>query len=170
MILTASACGGGGGSSNDTKKNEKPAVSTGSSAPDKKGEFTAEPVRLKDDPCTLITKAEAEALIGPVNEPANSNGTCVYVSSQSTGGQLAVTVNGLTCKLLFLALDKNFFGGDQVRRDDVGDGGMLVKGNGNVQFVVNGGCVEVAANLDNDTKVDDETMVQLARTAAGRVS
>lgn len=168
MILTVSACGGG--SSNDANGNDKPAGSNGSSAKDNKREFTAEPVQLKVDPCALVTKSETEALIGPVNEPANTNGTCVYVSSKNTGGQLAVTVNSLTCELLFLALEKDMFGGDQVRRDDVGDGGMLVKGNGNVQFVVKGGCVEVDGSVDYDKSVDDETMIRLAKTASGRVS
>ncbi len=62
------------------------------------------------------------------------------------------------------------FGGAQVRIDGIASGGMLVKDNGNVQLVVDGGCVEVDGRLTYDKKVDDETMLSLAKTAAGRVS
>lgn len=97
--------------------------------------------------------------------------TCVYVSSKNTGGQLAVTEQSPDlCALLFLALDKNMFGGAQVRIDDIASGGMLVKDNGNVQLVVAGGCVEVDGRLTYDKKVDDDTILLLAETAAGRVS
>ena len=47
---------------------------------------------------------------------------------------------------------------------------MVVKGNGNVQLVVDRGCVEVDGRLTYDKKVDDDTMLRLAKTAAGRVS
>lgn len=73
------------------------------------------------------------------------------------------------CKFLFLALDQGLFGGDQVRVDDIGQGGMLVKGNGNVQFVVNGGCVTIASGPGLEP-FDDPTMLELAKTAAERAS
>ncbi len=171
LILTASACGGDDAepSSSDASRTEATA-----SAADDAVDFTAEPVQLTVDPCTLVTKTEAEALIGPVND--TDSGTydppkCIYVSSESTGGQLAVSLTEPDfCKLLFLALDQDMFGDVQVRVDDVGDGGMLVKGNGNVQFVVGGGCVEVAGNVDPDTKIDDQTIVRLGKTAAERAA
>ncbi len=168
LILAASACGGGTGehSSSDTAGTGKTANGG--------ADFTAEPVQLEADPCTLVTSSEAAAVIGAVNETpgvGTDKHTCVHVSSENTGGQLAVTEQSPDlCKLLFLALDKNLFGGAQVRIDDIASGGMLVKGNGNVQLVVNGGCLEVDGRLTYDKKIDDATMLRLAKTAAGRVS
>jgi len=165
LILTMSACGGGGSVS--TKTPAPNATGAPSS-----GGFTANPVQLTVDPCSLVTKAEAEALVGAVNTPATGTDgrTCVYVSSKNTGGQFAVTLQSPEfCKLLFLELNKNLFGGQQVRAD-VGDGGMQVKDNGNVQFVVRGGCVEVDGSVDRVTKIDDATILRVAKTAAGRVS
>ena len=139
-----------------------------------KFDFTAKPVQLAMDPCTLVTKAEAEAVVGPVGDANGSTFTppkCVHVSSKGTGGQLVVSLTEPDfCALLFLALDQNIFGDVQKRVDDVGDGGMLVKGNGNVQFVVDGGCIEIDGRIDHDTKVDDQTMLRLAKSAAERAS
>ena len=117
LILTASACGGGTGkpSSSDTASTE--AAANGG------GDFTAEPVQLRVDPCTLVTRTDAEAVIGAVNDTpgvGTDKLTCVYVSSEHTGGQVAVTVQSPDlCKLLFLALDQDMFGGSQVRIDDI---------------------------------------------------
>ncbi len=167
IIVTLTACGGGG------SKTSTPSVSKTTQV-QSHGQFTSEPVQLTVDPCTLVTKAEAEALIGPVSDTPGVGSdklTCVYVSSKNTGGQVAVNLQTPEfCKLLFLALDKNYFGGQQVRVDSIGEGGMQVKGNGNVQFVVNRGCVEIEGNVDRDTKIDDSTIMSVATTAAGRVS
>ena len=73
------------------------------------------------------------------------------------------------CKLLFLALRKDLFGGSQVRVKDVGQGGMLVKGEGNVQFVVKGGCVDITSHLKGLLSVSDTSMLKLAHAAASRV-
>jgi hypothetical protein len=167
LALSMSACGGSNGGSSSGDAAPKATTVKGS-------DFTAEPVQLNADPCTLVTGTEASAVIGAVNDTpgvGTDKHTCVYVSSEHTGGQLAVTEQppGI-CKLLFLALDKDIFGGAQVRIDDIASGGMLVKGNGNVQLVVHRGCVEVAGRLTYDKKVDDDTMLGLAKTAAGRVS
>lgn len=181
LILTASAsasaCGGGGGSDKASSSNAAPTTEkTAKGATSASGtvDFTAQPVQLTVDPCTLVTKVEAEAVIGPVGDADSSiydPPKCIYVSSESTGGQLAISLTKPDfCKLLFLTLDQNMFGGAQVHVDDVGDGGMLVKGNGNLQFVVGGGCIEVAGTVDHDTKIDDATMLQLAKTAAERVA
>jgi len=176
LILTASACGGGGGSDqvSSSSASTTETTATGDTAATGTVDFTAQPVQLTVDPCTLVTKTETEALIGPVGDADSSTydpPKCIYVSSESTGGQLAISLTEPDfCQLLFLALDQNMFGGAQVRVDDVGDGGMLVKGNGNVQFVVGGGCIEVAGTVDHETKIDDATMLQLAKTAAERVA
>jgi len=165
---SASACGGGTGepSSSTTASTGKPANGG--------GDFTAEPAQLGADPCTLVTSSEAATVIGAVNDTpgvGTDKHTCVYVSSEHTGGQIAISEQSPDlCKLLFLALDKNMFGGAQVRIDNIASGGMLVTGNGNVQLVVNGGCLEVDGRMTYDKKVDDDTMLRLASTAAGRVS
>lgn len=167
LAFTASACGGD--SDQSPSKEAAPTVRSNGG-----GDFTADPVQLTADPCALVTKTEAEAVIGAVNDTpgvGTDDRTCVYVSFKHTGGQIAVTEQSPDlCKLLFLALDKNMFGGAQVRIDDIASGGMLVKGNGNVQLVVKGGCLEVDGRLTYDKKVDDDTMLGLAKIAAGRVS
>jgi hypothetical protein len=169
LALTVSACGGGSGGSSDDAAAKAPKATTA-----KGGDFKAAPVQLSADPCALVTSTEAAAVIGAVNDTpgvGTDRHTCVYVSSEHTGGQLTVTEQAPDfCKLLFLALDKNIFGGAQVRIDNIASGGMLVKGNGNVQIVVHGGCLEVAGRMSYDKKVDDDTMLGLAKTAAGRVT
>ena len=108
-----------------------------------------------------------------VGKPVSGGGgytqpICKY--GANGGGGVSVTLElPALCKLLFLALDKNLFGRDQVRVDDVGQAGMLVKGEGNVQFVVKGGCVTIDA-YRADSKVDDATMLDLGRRAAKRVT
>lgn len=158
LLVALTACGGGGAA-----KSANPAPATG-----KKSAFTADPVQLTADPCTLVTAPEAQQIVGlPVTQGRNG-WVCTYVAN-GNGGRVAVQEQAPAfCKLLFLALRENMFGGIQVRRDDVGDGGMLVKGNGNVQFVSHGGCVEVEAATGNTHPADD-IMLALARTAAGRV-
>lgn len=169
LILAASvsACGGNADESSSTDATSSADAGGGT-------DFTTKPAQLNADPCTLLTAAEAADVIGAVNNTpgvGTDNRTCVYVSSEHTGGQLAVTEQSPDlCALLFLALDKDMFGGAQVRIDGIGDGGMLVEGNGNVQLVVDGGCVEVDGRLTYDLKVDDDTMLRLAKAAAGRVS
>lgn len=171
LIITAAACGS---NASDSSSNAEPNAGASSANTGGGSEFKATPVQLTVDPCTLVTAAEVEALIGPVNPTPGVGSdelTCVRVSSKNTGGQLAVTLQSPDlCKLLFLALDEDFFGGKQVRVDDVGSGGMQVQGNGNVQFVVKGGCVEVSGTVTYDQKIDDATILQIAKTAVGRVS
>jgi hypothetical protein len=120
-----------------------------------------------------VTQPEAEKVLGKhlakSPEGINGNKVCTYVGVGSTG-HIAVSMEPPSfCKLLYLALDKNLFGGQQVRVDDVGDGGMQVKGNGNVQFTTHGGCVEVSGTTSSG-HVDDATMLDMAKTAAGRVT
>ncbi len=160
LLVALTACGGGG-----TAKTANPAPAP---AAGKKSTFTADPVQLTVDPCTLVTAAEAQKVIGvPVTQGRNGK-VCTYVAN-GNGGHIAVeTQVPAFCKLLFLALEKDFFGGAQVRVNDVGDGGMLVKGNGNVQFVSHGGCVAIDAAV-GDSHPADATMLGLGRTAANRV-
>ena len=135
-----------------------------------KADFTSTPVQLTVNPCTLVTKAEAERVIGAsVTQGLGAKGRiCTYVANGNGG---IVSVQATTpdfCKLLFTVLKQDFFGGAQVRAD-VGQGGMQVKGAGNVQFVVGGGCLEIDAKKGG-TSVDDATVLAMAKTATGRVA
>ena len=142
----------------------------GSDALAQKADFTATPVQLTVNPCTLVTKAEAEHVIGAsVIQGLGANGhVCTYTANGNGG---IVSVQETTpdfCKILFTVLKQNMFGGAQVRAD-VGQGGMQVKGGGNVQFVVAGGCLEINATK-GDKKVDDAIVLAMAKTATGRVA
>ncbi|MGB9378795.1 MAG: DUF3558 family protein [Mycobacteriales bacterium] len=162
LLIALTACGGSG-----TTKSSNPAAAPAGAA-GKKSAFTATPVQLNVDPCTLVTAAEAREVMGLALTQGRNGIVCTYVAN-GAGGTLAVTTQEPTfCKLLFLALDKNFFGGKQVRVNDLGDGGMLVKGNGHVEFVSHGGCVSISAQKGMDHPTD-ETMLRLGRTAATRV-
>jgi len=169
LVVALTACGGAG---SDNGKAVAPGADLGSGGPASVasgGSFDGEPVQLTVDPCELVTQAEAEQVIGlPVTQGLNGT-VCTYVAT-GNGGLIAVETQAPAfCELLFLALDQNMFGGDQVRVDDVGDGAMLVKGNGNVQFVVDGGCISVEASV-GDKSPPDDTMLSLARTAASRAT
>jgi hypothetical protein len=167
LTATATAACGGGTGGEDAKAGPTPTTEASPGV----SRSAAEPVQLRVDPCALVTKAEAEAIIGPANDSGHYEPPkCIYTSSQNTGGQIAVSLTEPQfCKFLVDALDTNTFGGVQVRRDDVGDGGVLVTGLGNVQFTAGGGCAEVAGTVNFSTKIDDDTIVRLAKTAAERV-
>ena len=158
MMVILAACGGG-----DKKAVTPGAVNQPGSA------FTGTPVQLTADPCALVTKPEAEGVIGAtVSQGAGGGGRICTYTATGNGGIVSVEeVVPEFCKLLFTALDKNTFAGDQLRVD-VGQGGMQVKNGGNVQAVVAGGCLDVKGSKGG-TKVDDATMLALARTAAQRV-
>jgi hypothetical protein len=168
LLVALTACGGGGGGSGD---NGAPASDGGTGSPAThvpSSAFSGEPVQLTVDPCSLVSEVEAQKVIGlPVAKGLNGR-VCTYTAN-GNGGHLAVeTLAPPFCKLLFVALQSNLLGGDQVRVEDVGDGAMLVRGNGNVQFVVHGGCVSITAMV-GDTSPSDDTTLSLARTAASRV-
>jgi len=139
----------------------------------------ASPRPLPGDPCALVTQAEAaQAVGGPVQVDTATTDrahVCRYFGEAGAGaqGRLSVDTAPLFCKLLYLALEKNIFGhgsgrGVQLRINDIGDGGMLVQGNGNVQIAVAGGCLTIDAAA-GQVPVADDTMLRLARTAVGRV-
>ncbi|MEO6203912.1 MAG: hypothetical protein ABIO67_00790 [Mycobacteriales bacterium] len=129
---------------------------------------STESVQLTDDPCGLVLASEAQAAVGqPVTQGRNRT-VCTYTAS-GNGGHLAVeTLSPPFCQLLLSALKANMFAGDQVRVDDLGDGGMLVKGNGSLQFTSHGGCVSIEVNR-GDSHPTDDVMLGLGRAAAGRV-
>ena len=169
MLVLFTACGGGDGVSKAAASGLTEAASgTIGTSGSNSAAFTATPVQLTMDPCTLVTKAEAERVIGAsVSQGLGANGhVCTYTANGNGGIVSVQTVAPAFCKLLFMALDKNFFGGAQVRAD-VGQGGMQVKGGGNVQFVVGGGCLEINARKGG-TSVDDATVLAMAKTATGR--
>lgn len=161
MILLT-ACGGSSGG--DTAATSAAARATSSD----KSDLTGAPVQLTADPCSLVTQAEAEDVIGTSVSPGRNGHICTYTANGNGGIVSVEEVAPDFCKLLFTALDQDRFGGDQVRID-VGQGGMQVKGGGNVQVVVAGGCLEIHASKDGK-KVDDATTLGLAKTAVERVT
>ena len=149
-----------------------PTASGTSKASKAKGKH-ADPVDLKIPACDLYSKAEAEKLIGVAVvqlEPGINGATqCTYNAVKVGQGQVNISVVPASgCKLLILALDGNFFGGKQVRVDDIGDGGMLVKGNGNVQFTSHGGCAAVSAR-NAAGNLPDDTVLALAKLVESRI-
>ena len=167
LLVALTACGGGGGSSaKDSPSTDSP--STESSTPTASPTYD-DPVQLVVDPCLLITQPEAEKVIGLPVSVGRSAGICTYTAT-GDGGHIAIgDLAPMFCTLLMETLRQDRFSGDQIRVDDVGDGGMLVKGLGNVQFVVQGGCVSIDA-IHGDTRPSDDIMLDLAKTAAGRVT
>lgn len=163
LLVTLTACGSGGdGSAGDGKTSRTATSSALPSAYD-------DPVQLETDPCALVTQQEAEEVIGEPVATGKNGHVCTYTAN-GNGGHIAVEdLAPAFCALLVEALRQDLFGGDQVRVDDVGDGAMLVKGNGDVQFTVEGGCVDVSGSL-GDGSVSDDVMLDLARTAGGRVA
>lgn len=165
LLVTLTACGSGGGSDGSAGDVATSRTTTSSALP------TAydDPVQLETDPCTLVTQQEAEEVIGAPVAMGKNGHVCTYTAN-GNGGHIAVEdLAPAFCTLLVEALQQDLFGGDQVRVDDVGDGAMLVKGNGDVQFTVEGGCIDVSGSL-GDGSVSDEIMLDLARTAGGRVT
>ncbi len=59
--VTMSACGG----TDEPSSSDAAPTATSSKGG---GDFTGEPVQLTADPCTLVTRTEAEAVIGAVND------------------------------------------------------------------------------------------------------
>ncbi len=148
-----------------------PASTSGSAAAGDLGE----PVQLSLDPCTLITQDEAEATLGvavsPLKTDANGGGgitVCNYVGVGSPAHLLASTPSAADCKLLYLQIERRLYGGAQEPVDDIGDGGMIVTGEGNLQIAVSHGCIELDG-ATADAPLPDATMLDLARTAVGRV-
>ncbi len=162
------ATGAQAGASTGTSQAVSPAAAGGGSS------TLGDPVQLTVDPCNLVTRDEAAKVLGVPVSPVKvdvGGGGCNYVGVGSPSHLMASTPSAASCRLLYLALDKNIFGGVQQRVDDIGDGGMLVTGEGNVQIAVHHGCIEIdAANGANgDTALPDATMLNLARTAVARV-
>lgn len=160
LLVALTACGGGGSEADESPGRESPTSGTTAAYDD--------PVQLAADPCSLVTQPEAEEVVGLPVMMGRNGSVCTYTST-GNGGHIAVEdLTPAFCSLLVTALRQDLFGGDQVRVDDVGDGGMLVKGVGSVQFVAHGGCVSIDAS-HGDTYPSDDIMLDLARTAAGRV-
>lgn len=129
-------------------------------------------VQLSFDPCTLITQTEAKTALGvdvnPLSTDNGGGGACNYLGVGSPSHLLASLPSSADCNLLFLQIDSNLFGDVQKRIDGIGDGGMLVTGEGNLQIAVHHGCFEIDA-ATADGPLPDATMLDLARTAVARV-
>lgn len=169
--MALAGCGGGGKSASSDLAGGDAGSSTTKAAGGQQAKGVASPKPLAVDPCELVTQAEAaQAVGGPVKHIASTvRGTtvCNYFGDGASGS-LSVDTAPLFCKLLYLALEKNIFGGVQQRIDGIGNGGMLVKGGGNVQIAVAGGCFTIDGR-SGSTDMPDATMLTLARTAAERV-
>lgn len=180
MVLALAGCGGGGGGNAAVKKGVGADGTAGPPAGGKDSSAVhsvASPRPLPGDPCALVTQAEAaQAVGGPVQvDTATTDGArvCRYFGKGVPQARLKVDRAPAFCKLLYLALEKNIFGhgsgrGVQLRINDIGNGGMLVQGNGNVQITVAGGCFTIDAAA-GEVPVADGTMLSLARTAVTRV-
>ncbi len=164
------------GATADTAPSSDPAAA-GSTSPGSGSDGSSglgEPVQLTLDPCTLITQDEAAAVVGikvdPLKMDDGGNRACNYLGvGAPSQAHLLVSVSSVAaCKLLFAQIDRNLFGGDQTRVDGIGDGGMLVTGGGTVWIAVHHGCFELDG-ATADTPLPDATMLDLARTATGRV-
>jgi hypothetical protein len=131
-----------------------------------------EPIQLSFDPCTLVTPDEATQALGidvnPLKTDNGGGGACNYLGVGSPSHLLASLPSVADCKLLFLQIDNNLFGDVQHRIDGIGDGGMLVAGEGNLQIAVHQGCIELDG-ATADGPLPDTTMLDLARTAVARV-
>ncbi len=168
VVLALAGCGGGAKSGG---KDLAGGAATGKQAGSgQKAKSVDSPKPLAVDPCALVTQAEAEQAVGgPVKHLASTvrgSTVCNYFGD-GISGNLSVDTGPLFCKLLYLALKNNIFGGVQQRIDDIGDGGMLVKGGGNVQIAVAGGCFTIDGRSGSGD-LPDATMLSLARTAAQR--
>jgi hypothetical protein len=131
-----------------------------------------EPIQLNFDPCTLISQAEAKTALGidvtPLKTDNGGGGTCNYLGVGSPSHLLASLPITADCKLLFTQIDRNLFGDVQHRIDGIGDGGMLVAGQGNLQIAIHHGCFELDG-ATADGPLPDAMMLDLARTAVARV-
>jgi len=138
VLAVLSACGGGSGG---TGGGSGAAKQPGSQA--KKGP-RPDPVQLTVDPCTLVTRAEAEKAMGASLKVGGGTGAklCTY---EEPGGVFSVQLlEPLFCKMLISELDNpGVLAGDQIGVADVADGGVQTKGGGSVQFLSHGGCVEL---------------------------
>jgi hypothetical protein len=181
LALVLAACSSAGASA--TAPGTSPAVAPGqtavapgqTAAAPVAGDGSAglgEPVQLTFDPCTLITQDEAKAALGidvsPLSTDNGGGGTCNYLGVGSPSHLLASLPSVADCKLLYLQIDRNLFNDVQTRIDGVGDGGMLVVGEGNLQIAVHHGCFELDG-ATADGPLPDATMLGLARTAVARV-
>lgn len=168
--LALAGCGGGGKPAGNDLAGGGAGTLAKQTIGGQKGKIIASPKPLAINPCTLVTQAEAaQAVGGPVKhlESTVRGATVCNYFGDGTSGSLSVDTAPLFCKLLYLALEKNIFGGVQQRIDDIGNGGMLVKGGGNVQIAVAGGCFTIDGR-SGSTDMPDATMLSLARTAVER--
>ena len=184
LTLVVAACSSSPGASNapgSATGTPPGAPSGGSTAPASSSSAPAgaaglgDPVQLNFDPCLLITADEAASVLGvavsPVKYDNGGGGVCNYVGVGSPAHLSAAEPAVAMCKLLYTQIERDLFGDVQKRVDGIGDGGMLVVGEGNIQIAVHSGCIVLdgATGETGDTPVPDQTMLDLARTAVGRV-
>lgn len=171
LALVISACGSPGAPPSTPAAGDGLAGSP-TAAEGAGGAGLGKAIQLSFDPCTLITEAEAKATLDvDVTKLSTDNGgggACDYVGVGSPSHLLASLPSSADCNLLFLQIDNGLFGDVQKKIDGIGDGGMLVAGQGNLQIAVHRGCFEIDA-ATADGPLPDAKMLDLARTAVSRV-
>ena len=165
-MAMAAACGGGG---DDAGK----AGAAGTSSTQRANGAEAKSTQLDVDPCTLLTIPEMEAAVGSGIERGGFGqdppGRCNYSLGGDVGRGAVGITNGdpLLCNALRHALDAGSVGADAVKVD-VGDGGIVGRDAGPIQFVIGGGCISISAS-NHGKSLGREPLVALAKAAAGRV-
>ena len=123
------------------------------------------------DPCSLLTVAEIEAVVGPGVEQGGFGqdlpGRCTYSVGGDVGaGVVAISLEDpLVCAALQRAVDSGSAG--QAVKIDVGEGGF-VETYGTVEFLTGGGrCVSISGSTHGDS-LSQDALISLATTAAPR--
>lgn len=164
VMAVTSACSGGG----DDDSATAGATATTSGGSD------ATPTQLDVDPCELLTIPEMEAAIGSGVERGGFGedppGRCNYSRGGDVGAGAVGITNGdpLTCAALQRALDGGSLDETNAVRVDVGDGGIVERDGGIIQFAIGGGCISISAGTGG-VGIDQDALVTLAKAAAGRV-
>jgi hypothetical protein len=163
LVVALAACGGSAktSSASSGKTTASPDESSAAVAP---GE-----VAIKVDPCSLVTMADAQAVLGGTLEVNTHQDPdqyeCVYSSSDGVDSILVRELDGSAVNVLRTGLPN--VTGDL--RADVGDGGVFGEHGGNIQFLTAGGGIFIGG-ATNDGSLDHATLLGLAEKAAGRVA
>ncbi len=148
MAVTASC---GRGDDSDAATPASAGASTTASAGDASD---AAPAQLDVDPCNLLTIPEMEAAIGSVELGGledNNPATCTY----SIGGDVGAGVVSITigepffCSALERALDAGSLEGTNAVAVEFGDGGIVERDGGTIQFAIGGGCIASASLMSS---------------------
>ncbi len=161
VVLALAACGGGA-DEESTGSGETSTTDGGESAP-----TTGSYGSL--DPCSLITAAEAEAVLGgdpgePTNVKAGGVGACTY---RLQDGSAAVQINVEPGDASVFESRTAEMGGESV--DGVGDQAQVNGTIGQIAVVQGDVLFAIFVMLPDGADVDHSTLTELAAAAAGRL-